>query len=143
MHYGEGREGGNLVGSLGLVLFSSPYGHQDADHMVRIAERAVEKGYKVNIFLYGDGIHAQMRDQTPAAFLNIGAKLEELASKGVTIGSCQRCSKARGYVDGEYSEEKGSWDSSRSIDSVSISSLHGLADLIADSDRVMIFGGAW
>ena len=132
-----------MVKVLTLMLFSSAYCSQDADHMCRIASKAVSKGYKVNIFLYGDGVHAQMADQAPRAFFNVGAALDELTSRGVVIKSCQRCSKARGYVDGEYSEEGGTYKSSKSLESVKIFALHGLAEMLDEADKVMTFGSAW
>ncbi len=125
------------------MLFSSPYCSQDADHMCRIAQRAVDKGHGVNIFLYGDGVHAQMNGQDPKAFFNVGKALQELASKGVDIKSCQRCSKARGYVDGDYDGENEEYVSSKSLDEVKIFALQGLAEMIDAGDRVMVFGSAW
>ena len=64
--------------TLGIMLFTSPYGSQDADHVCRIAERALNMGYGVHIFLYGDGVHAQLAGQDPKMFYNVGAALERI-----------------------------------------------------------------
>lgn len=126
--------------TLGLMLFSGPYGSQDADHMCKIAKRALDKGYRVQIFLYGDGVHAQLKDQAPKIFLNIGDELNMLAGRGADIKSCVRCSQARGYVDGEFDEEKNRYPSSKSVDSVSIYSLYGFIDMIQNADKLISFG---
>ena len=68
--------------TLSIMLFTGPYGSQDADHMCRIAEKALDKGYGVQIFLYGDGVHAQMKGQAPKMFYNVGEALDRIAEKG-------------------------------------------------------------
>jgi tRNA 2-thiouridine synthesizing protein D len=127
---------------LSIMLFSGPYGSQDADHMCRVAERAIDKGYGVQIFLYGDGVHAQMKNQAPKVFFNVGAALERLVEKGAEIKSCVRCSTARGYVDGEFDEEQDRYPSSKSLDSVKIYSLYGFINMIKSGDKLISFGSA-
>lgn len=127
---------------LSIMLFTGPYGSQDADHMCRIAEKAIDKGYKVQIFLYGEGVHAQMKDQAPKMFYNVGETLDRLVKKGALIKSCVRCSTARGYVDGEFDEEHDRYPSSKSMDSVKIYSLYGFIDMIKNGDKLISFGGA-
>ena len=112
------------------MLFSGPYGSQDADHLCRLANAALNKGYGVQIFLYGDGVHAQLKDQAPKVFLNVGKELEKLVERGAVIKSCVRCSQARGYVDGEFDEEKDRYPSSKSLDAVKIYSLYGFINFI-------------
>jgi tRNA 2-thiouridine synthesizing protein D len=127
---------------LSLMLFTSPYGTQYADHMCRIAEKAIDKGYGVQIFLYGDGVHAQMKDQGPKMFFNVGECLERLVQKGAVIKSCVRCSTARGYVEGEFDEDQDRYPSSKSIDEIKIYSLYGFIDMIKTGDRILTFGSA-
>ncbi len=124
------------------MLFSGPYGSQDADHMCRIAEAAIDKGYGVKIFLYGDGVHAQMKGQAPKMFFNVGEALDRLVEKGAEIKSCVRCSTARGYVDGEFDEGLDRYPSSKSLDSVKIYSLYGFINMIKSSDKLITFGSA-
>jgi len=128
--------------SLSLMLFTSPYGTQNADHMCRIAESAIDKGYGVQIFLYGDGVHAQMKGQGPKMFFNVGECLERLVKKGAIIKSCVRCSTARGYVDGEFDEDLDRYPSSKSLDAIKIYSLYGFIDMIKTGDKILTFGSA-
>jgi tRNA 2-thiouridine synthesizing protein D len=125
-----------------LMLFSGPYGSQYADHMYRIAKKALDKGYRVEIFLYGDGVHSQLKGQNPKMFFNIGEALIELTAKGAIIKSCQRCSGARGYIEGEFDEKLDRYPSSKAIDAVKIYSLYGFVDMIDRTDRQLTFGSA-
>lgn len=127
---------------LSLMLFSGPYGSQDADHLCRLAEKAMDKGYGVQIFLYGDGVHAQMKDQAPKAFLNVGECLTKLVERGAVIKSCVRCSQARGYVEGEFDEENDRYPSSKALDAVKIYSLYGFINFIKNSDKLITLGSA-
>ena len=133
-------EEGSDKKTLALMLFSGPYGSQDADHLCKIAEKALDKGYGVHIFLYGDGVHAQLQDQAPKVFMNIGEELTMLVERGAVIKSCVRCSQARGYVDGEFDEENDRYPSSKSLDAVNIYSLYGFINMIQKSDRLITFG---
>jgi tRNA 2-thiouridine synthesizing protein D len=127
---------------LTLMLFTGPYGAQYADHMCHVAEKALEKGYRVEIFLYGDGVHSQLKGQNPKTFYNVGEALTKLAAKGAVIKSCQRCSGARGYIEGEFNENEGRYPSSKAIDAVKIFSLYGFVDMIDRTDRLLTFGSA-
>jgi tRNA 2-thiouridine synthesizing protein D len=122
------------------MLFSGPYGSQDADHMVRIAEAALDQGHNVRIFLYGEGVHAQLANQAPKAFFNVGEGITRLKEKGADIVSCVRCSQARGYVDGEFEEGADRYPSDKASDAVRIFSLYGFMDIINDADRLITFG---
>ena len=126
---------------LSIMLFSGPYGSQYADHMVRIAKKAKEKGYGVRIFLYGEGVHAQLEGQSPKAFLNIADQLKELKTGGADIISCVRCSQARGYVKGDFNEGANRYPSEKAMDAVRIFSLYGFIDQAKTADKVLSFGG--
>lgn len=127
---------------LSMMLFTGPYGSQDADHMCRIAEKALDKGYGVQIFLYGDGVHAQLKGQAPKIFFNIGEAMQKLVKKGAVIKSCVRCSKARGYVDGEFDEGQDRYPSDKALDEVKIYSLYGFIDMIKSGDKLITFGSS-
>ena len=128
--------------TLSMMLFSGPYGSQNADHMCRIAEKALDKGYGVQIFLYGDGVNAQLTNQAPKVFFNVGEALERLVEKGAIIKSCVRCSQARGYVDGEFDESLDRYPSSKAISAVKIYSLYGFIDMIKKGDKLLTFGSS-
>lgn len=128
--------------TLAIMLFSGPYGSQAADHMCKIAQRALDKGYGVNIFLYGDGVHAQMKGQAPKVFFNVGNALSELVKQGAVVKSCVRCSQARGYVQSEFDEQNDRYPSPKAIDEVKIYSLYGFIDMLKKADKVITLGGA-
>jgi tRNA 2-thiouridine synthesizing protein D len=127
---------------LSIMLFSSPYGSQDADHLCRIAEKALDKGYGIEIFLYGDGVHAQLEGQAPKMFLNIGEKITALKERGAVIKSCVRCSQARGYVEGEFDDDRDMYPSSKTIDGIKIYSLYGFINMIKNADKLITLGSS-
>ena len=134
--------GGERNKTLAIMLFSGPYSSQQADHACRLAEKALDMGYGVQMFLYGDGVHAQMKGQTPKLFFNVGESLERLARKGAVIKSCTRCSTARGYVDGQFDEVEDRYPSKKSLDAVRIYSLYGFIGMVGKADRVLAFGSS-
>ena len=132
----------NPTKTLAMMLFKGPYGSQDADIMCRIAKRAIDKGYAVEIFLYGDGVHAQLNGQDPKMFYNVGRALDWIVENGGVIKSCVRCSQARGYLDGEFDETQDRYPSSISRDSVKIYSLYGFISMIKHADKLITFGSS-
>lgn len=126
--------------TLAMMLFTGPYGSQDADHCCRVGLAALEAGYDVNLFLYGEGVHAQMSDQAPRVFYNVGKAIEEMVEKGAKVMSCVRCSQARGYVDGDFEEGQDRYPSDKAIDAVRIYSLYGFIDMLKTADKVITFG---
>jgi tRNA 2-thiouridine synthesizing protein D len=128
------------AGKLTLMLFSGPYGSQYADHMCLIADKALEKGYPVDIFLYSEGVHSHLKGQNPEKFFNVGEALTRLNNKGAVIKSCQRCSGARGYIEGEFDEKEDKYPSSKIVNGVKIYSLYGFIDMIESSDQLLTFG---
>jgi tRNA 2-thiouridine synthesizing protein D len=128
--------------TLSMMLFSGPYGSQDADYMCRIAESALNQGYGVQIFLYGDGVHAQLTGQNPKIFFNVGKAIERLVEKGAIVKSCVRCSQARGYVEGEYDESQDRYPSSKAIPAIKIYSLYGFINMLKNGDKLLTFGSS-
>lgn len=126
--------------TLVLMLFSEPYGNQDALNMCRIAKKALEKNYNVEIFLYGDGVYAQMKNQAPKLFFNIGEALKNISINGAIIKSCIRCSKARGFNVGDFDSEQDRYPSQITLDEVKIYSLYGFINMIKKADKILTFG---
>lgn len=124
------------------MLFSGPYGSQSADFACKIAAKALDKGHRVNIFLYGEGVHAQMKGQAPKVFFNVAKALQAIATRGAIIKACSRCSQARGYIDGAYDESQDRYISTKALDEVKIHSLYGFIDMLYSTDRLLVFGGA-
>ena len=126
---------------LTILLLGAPYSSQYPEFAVKLAEAALDKMHKVNMFLYGDGVHAGMKGQSPKAFFNIEEGLKAISQRGATILCCSRCSAARGYVEGEFDEESQRYPSSKMMDEVRIFSLYGFVDLIRESDKIVTLGG--
>lgn len=127
--------------TLALVLFTAPYGNQYADHMCRVAKRALEKGFAVDIFLYGDAVHAHLVGQRPKNFLNIGDELVRLAEMGANVMSCLICAIARGYIK-EYNEAAKSYESQVTLPHVKFVTVQGFVAMIKRADRILMFGSS-
>ncbi len=98
----------------------------DVNVATKLAEAAVAKGYKVNMFGYGEGVTAVKKGQNPKRFPNVGNDLGELAKKGVQIALCETCFAARGLQRGEE------------IEGVTVGSLtNNLFKFVAESDRLV------
>jgi len=73
----------------------------DANVAVKLANAALAKGYKVNMFGYGEGVTAVKKGQNPKRFPNVGNELEESMKQGTAIALCETCYAARGFERGE------------------------------------------
>jgi sulfur relay (sulfurtransferase) complex TusBCD TusD component (DsrE family) len=127
--------------TLALVLFTAPYGNQYADHMCRVARRALEKGFAVDIFLYGDAVHTHLVGQKPKNFLNIGDELVKLAEMGANVLSCLICAIARGYI-GEYNEVAKIYNSQITLPHVKFVTVQGFVAMIKRADKMLMFGSS-
>jgi sulfur relay (sulfurtransferase) complex TusBCD TusD component (DsrE family) len=83
-----------------------------------------------------------MKGQNPKTFFNVAEALTKMVAKGAVIKSCQRCSGARGYIEGEFDEKLDRYPSSKAIEAVKIYSLYGFVDMIDRADRLITFGSA-
>jgi tRNA 2-thiouridine synthesizing protein D len=73
----------------------------DSNVAVKLARAALERGYNVRMFEYGEGITVIKEGQDPKRFPNVGKELTELVDKGLTVVACETCSVARGIHRGE------------------------------------------
>ncbi|OGS41665.1 MAG: sulfur reduction protein DsrE [Euryarchaeota archaeon RBG_16_62_10] len=73
----------------------------DANVAVKLAKAALEKGYKVHMFGYGEGVTAVKKGQKPKRFPNVGEELEAAIREGVSAVICETCYAARGFERGE------------------------------------------
>lgn len=128
--------------TLGIMVLSAPFGSQYMDHMCRVASRALDKGHRVEIFLYGDSVHAQMNEQRPKTFFPVGEALKRLIDRGASVYSCEICSIARGYIKGELKDGKKDYTSTKVTEGVQFTTIFGFADMLARADRVITFGGS-
>jgi tRNA 2-thiouridine synthesizing protein D len=128
--------------TVAMMLFSAPFSSQYADHMCHMAEKALEKGYNVEIFLYGDAVHAQMSEQRPKTFFPVGDAVRRLIEKGVAVYSCEICSIARGYIKGELKDGKKDYSSTKVIEGIRFCSIYGFVEMLGRADKVLSFGGS-
>jgi len=73
----------------------------DSNVAVKLARAALEKGYNVRLFGYGEGITVIKEGQDPKRFPNVGKEIGELVDKGLTVVVCETCCAARGIHRGE------------------------------------------
>lgn len=100
--------------------------NMDANVMVKLAEAALDKGYGVRIFGYGEGIMIIKKGQEPKRFPNVGEMLGRLADKGAQVAVCETCSYARGVKRGEE------------IPNTKVGSLtNDLSVFVSESDRMV------
>ncbi len=75
--------------------------NMDSNVAVKLARAALEKGYNVRMFGYGEGITTIKEGQDPKRFPNVGKELGELVQKGLVVVVCETCCAARGIHRGE------------------------------------------
>jgi len=73
----------------------------DANVATKLAKAALDKGYNVHMFGYGEGVTAVKKGQKPKRFPNVGDELEQIAKQGGTQAVCETCFAARGFERGE------------------------------------------
>jgi sulfur relay (sulfurtransferase) complex TusBCD TusD component (DsrE family) len=82
---------------LGILFFSGPYQTEAPETACKIATAALDKGYKVQMFLYMDAANCVLEDQKEIeGIFNIGKAFEQLVERGVLIRVCNLCLAVRG-----------------------------------------------
>ena len=100
--------------------------NMDSNLTVKLARAALDRGYGVSIFGYGEGITPIKEGQEPKRFPNVGKEFTGLGGRGATIVVCETCSVARGIHRGE--EVKGTKIGSLTND---------LSKFVAEADRII------
>ncbi|UCE73867.1 MAG: DsrE family protein [Methanomassiliicoccales archaeon] len=90
-----------MAKGLTILLKTGPMMSMEPNTAIKLAKAALNRGYNVNIFCYGEGVLSIKKNQAPKRFPNVGQELVELAEKGVKIAVCETCSIARGLHHGE------------------------------------------
>lgn len=129
-----------MAKTLTVLLLSGPYSSQYVDIACQIAEKALEQGHRVNLFLYMDGVHAPKKGQMTKKFPNIEERLKKLVGKGLKIKSCVRCASARGYVEGVENMETETFPTTQYIEGAKITELYEFPRWILESDKVISLG---
>jgi tRNA 2-thiouridine synthesizing protein D len=79
------------MGELTLGVFPSLVGSMSLDFSFKIAEAAIAKGHKVNMWLSGNAVMMAKN------YSHNEKKMKELIVKGMEITVCEACAEARGY----------------------------------------------
>ncbi|MBS7643802.1 DsrE family protein [Candidatus Bathyarchaeota archaeon] len=123
-----------MVKTLTILLLTGPFSAQYVDFAFKIIEKALNRGYYVNLFLYGEGVHVPRKGQA-----SIQKRLAELIDKGLKVKACVSCALARGYVNGDPNSTE-VYKTDQYVHGVAITSLFDFSDWIRESDRVLSFG---
>ena len=86
------------MATLTLGVFPSLVGSMTLDFSFKLAEAAMAKGHKVNMWLSGNAVMMAKKGQK--AFKDYShneKKMKELIGKGMEITVCEACAEARGY----------------------------------------------
>lgn len=115
-----------MAKTLLIHLRSGSMMNMDSNVAVKLARAALDKGYNVRMFGYGEGITVIKEGQDPKRFPNVGKELAELVGKGLTVVVCETCCAARGIHRGE--EVKGTKIGSLTND---------LSKFVSEADRMV------
>ena len=126
--------------TLTIYLLTGPYTYEDTDIALQMCEKALQKGYGVNLFLYMNGVHVPKIGQKTVKFPNVEDRVGKLIRLGLNVKACVRCAAARGYVEGEQDEKTGIFPSRQYVEGARITSIFDFPDWIKTSDKVIVFG---
>lgn len=73
----------------------------EANVALDLGEAALDKGHKVNLFLFGEAVTVALKDQAPKRFPNLSEALGRMVGKGLKIAVCSTCIQGRG-IKPEY-----------------------------------------
>ena len=90
-----------MTKTLTIHLRTGTMMNMDTNVVVKLAEAAIDKGHKVNVFGYGEGVMLIKDGQDPKRFPNVGKLIQDLSMRGVTVAVCETCCAARGIHRGE------------------------------------------
>ena len=118
------------MGELTIGCFPGLVGSMAYDFSLKLAEAAVDKGHKVNIWFSGNATGSVKANQKHLKDYSTGEKyIKALLEKGVEICTCEACTVARGVKKDE------------GIEGVQWNAMHCYLAKIHGSDRVLQIGG--
>jgi tRNA 2-thiouridine synthesizing protein D len=82
----------------GAMMTTGPY------KALKLADAALRKGHRVNLFCFGEGITVLNKGQAPKNFPDLAAMVVELMGRGLNVAACRTCSIARGYGPEDFVE---------------------------------------
>lgn len=118
------------MATLTIGLFPGVVGNMSYDFAIKLADAAVDKGHKVNIWFSGNATCSVKAGQKHLKdYSTAEPHLKALMEKGVQMCTCEACSVARGVKKDE------------SIEGIEWNSMHWYLAKIFTSDRVLQIGG--
>jgi tRNA 2-thiouridine synthesizing protein D len=118
------------MATLTIGCFPGLVGNMTYDFALKLAEAAVNKGHKVNIWFSGNASGSVKAKQKHLKDYSTGEKhLKALMERGVEICTCEACSNARGV------------DKTNAIEGIQWNAMHWYLAKIHASDRVLQIGG--
>lgn len=118
------------MATLSIGLFSSLVGSMNPDFAIKLADSAINKGHKVNLWFSGNATTLVRKGQKSFKdYSYLLKELEELHKKGADLAVCEACAAARGI----HKEDV--------IEGVTIVSMDWYVARAAQSDRVLHIGG--
>ncbi|HAS89748.1 MAG TPA: hypothetical protein DCS48_10655 [Desulfovibrio sp.] len=101
--------------TLTIMLMSGSAENEDAQFATNLAEAALEKGHKVQMYLFGNAVNISKKEEPIEGDLHIAPRLVEhieptrnfermarLTEKGADISTCHTNEHARGIESKEY-----------------------------------------
>ena len=82
--------------TLVIFLATTPYGGENTDTALRLAEAALTKGHRVVLFASADGVHLAQVGQRPSGVPDALAGLQRLVERGLQVELCGTCLRFRG-----------------------------------------------
>lgn len=112
-----------------MIINGPPYGSDNPYNALRLARELLEKdGVSLSIYLLGDAVvGAKSGQETPKGYYNFGKMLTLFANKGVPIGICITCMKARGIREEEL------------VSGVKLGGMQVLSEWVLQNDKVLTF----
>lgn len=114
--------------ALTLFLTAPPFGSQSPSTVLNLAEAALDRGYRVNLFLSADAVYCASAGQKAIGLPQVGERLTALMEKGLRVDLCGSCLQLRG-LKGEMR-----------IAGAKPSSLKNLFGMMAESHAFIAFG---
>jgi tRNA 2-thiouridine synthesizing protein D len=115
--------------SLSIFLGTPPYGYENTDTVLRLADAALAKGHRVRIFASADSVHIAELDQHPSGLPDALAGLTGLVQRGAQVELCGSCRRMRGLSREHL------------VEGARPSSLKGLFSAVDEADAFLSFGG--
>ena len=114
--------------TLTIFLATTPYGYENTQTAMKLAEAAHDQGHKVIVFASADGIHNFTKGQAPQALPNAEECFGRLIEKGLRVELCGTCLKFRGVGKEDV------------VDGAAPSSLKTLFGIVAETDAFLTLG---